>query len=230
MPRSNPSTRPPCASEGCPRKAWRKGLCGRCYTKCRQAEHGHVEPIVPTLGPGRAMARGYIKVKRRGHPLAQCDGYVLEHRLVAWEHGVPPSDLDHVHHKDHDPANNDWSNLEVLPIPVHARVHWEIDRAEAVRLYQSGMTTTEVAAQLGTYAGNISRMIRSQGVTLRPKRRPQSVSHEAIRAMYEAGGVSKAEVARRMGCGAGLVYQVLKQYPSERLAAHRARLEAEGAA
>lgn len=48
--------------------------------------------------------------------MARADGYVMEHRLVmARRIGHPLLRVEVVHHKDHNPANNDPENLELWP-------------------------------------------------------------------------------------------------------------------
>ena len=65
---------------------------------------------------GRTVAsNGYLLVKRPGHPMADCRGYVYEHRLVASEMvGRPLRDGEIVHHRDGDPLNNSPANLEIV--------------------------------------------------------------------------------------------------------------------
>lgn len=66
---------------------------------------------------------GYILVRRPDHPLARGDGYVLEHRMVAWDAGLITDSAEHVHHIDGDKANNALANLEAVSAEDHAREH-----------------------------------------------------------------------------------------------------------
>ncbi len=59
------------------------------------------------------------------HPMAMADGYVLEHRMIAWDAGILTDPSHHVHHIDHDKTNNDPSNLEALTPTAHALHHIE---------------------------------------------------------------------------------------------------------
>lgn len=79
----------------------------------------------PAYGTGRSesLRTGYVRIWFPGHPLAGRDGYVLEHRLVWFEHhGDIPAGHE-VHHKDHDRSNNDIGNLELLTEAEHQAEH-----------------------------------------------------------------------------------------------------------
>lgn len=67
--------------------------------------------------------KGYVDLYRPGHPLARGSGWVGEHRLVAWEHGILTNPTDDVHHIDSDKTNNEPANLEALSHGGHAREH-----------------------------------------------------------------------------------------------------------
>jgi hypothetical protein len=57
------------------------------------------------------------------HPLADSTGYVLEHRMVAWDVGLLNDPSMHVHHKNHDKRDNSPENLEVLNESDHHQLH-----------------------------------------------------------------------------------------------------------
>lgn len=135
-----------------------RSLCGKHYQRLRT--NGSITLRIPA--PIRNY-HGYRMVKRPDHPLANKQGYVLEHRLVAWEHYGPFDPRDDVHHVNGVKTDNRPENLEVLTPEAHGREHHVIDRDRAVEMYRSGMTTIEVAKALGTFPGNVSRMLRSKG-------------------------------------------------------------------
>ena len=72
----------------------------------------------------RSGPRGtYRYIRFPSHPLANSDGYVAEHRLVAWNAGLLIHPSDQVHHINHDGLDNSLGNLEVLSPTEHRRRH-----------------------------------------------------------------------------------------------------------
>lgn len=73
---------------------------------------------------GRTIAsNGYVLIKCPGHPMADCRGYVYEHRLIAAQTlGRPLMPGEQVHHKDGNPLNNAPENIVVEPTLHHHRV------------------------------------------------------------------------------------------------------------
>ena len=78
---------------------------------------------------------GYILVLRRNHHLANCNGYVMEQRLIAEEAiGRELTVQEVVHHLDGNVANNYPDNLAVFPSAgVHAAFHKRLREAEEIR-------------------------------------------------------------------------------------------------
>jgi hypothetical protein len=67
-------------------------------------KHGNYKPIK------------YVRCPVECLEMARKDGYVMEHRLLmARMAGYPLTRTEVVHHIDHDPQNNDPTNLEVWP-------------------------------------------------------------------------------------------------------------------
>lgn len=112
-----------CAVEGCDLFARVKGWCGRHYAQAR-ATGDPIARVRPTYGSKRRVAdNGYVYLYEPTHSLAHADGYVAEHRKVAWDAGILTDPTDHVHHVDHDKQNNSLANLEVLSNAEHGRRH-----------------------------------------------------------------------------------------------------------
>lgn len=68
------------------------------------------------------MKSGYIRVWQPNHPLASKDGYVLEHRKVAFDAGLWFEGC-FIHHKNHDKTDNRLENLEAKLPGEHGHDH-----------------------------------------------------------------------------------------------------------
>lgn len=81
--------------------------------------------VYPTMGQHRpwVTSQGYLMMWMPDHPLAWVDGYVAEHRRVAWDAGLFDDPALIVHHKDEDKSNNDVSNLEPKTPSRHMSEH-----------------------------------------------------------------------------------------------------------
>lgn len=82
----------------------------------------------------------------------------------------------------------------------------KIDAAEAVRLYQEGLSTAEIAEQMGYSREHIGLTLRRNGIRQRKQR--SAVDHEQIWRLHRAG-LSGREIAAQLGCSASTVSQVL---------------------
>jgi hypothetical protein len=81
-------------------------------------KHGNV-----WKGGRSQMTNGYIRVWAPGHPVANKDGYALEHRKVLHDAGIEIPPGHHAHHLNHDKADNRLENLAVLPQGEHHSHH-----------------------------------------------------------------------------------------------------------
>lgn len=68
---------------------------------------------------------GYIELFEPCHPLAKKNGYVPEHRMVAWNAGLIRDKKLQVHHKNGKKTDNYLSNLEVTTCAEHTSHHWK---------------------------------------------------------------------------------------------------------
>lgn len=91
------------------------------------------------------MTGGYQYVKKDGHPLANINGYVTEHRLNAEAAmGRSLKDGERIHHINFQKRDNRPGNLAVLPSQaVHRQVHEYLER---VAVYLTGLSKTRPAS------------------------------------------------------------------------------------
>lgn len=80
----------------------------------------------PNYGIKRRIRKdGYIDVYSPEHPLARKDGYLFEHRQVAFDAGLLSDTSLHVHHINGNKSDNRIENLEILDLVMHAVKHQE---------------------------------------------------------------------------------------------------------
>lgn len=115
-----------CSEGDCESPVKARGLCSKHYQRWVKAG-GQTRTYAPRGSGGRRGANGYIYVWQPDHPLAHADGYVPEHRKVAWDAGILVDPAMVVHHIDHDKANNELSNLEVMWHSDHMVRHVDED-------------------------------------------------------------------------------------------------------
>jgi len=100
-----------------------RGWCDKHYQ--RWAKYG--DPTYtkrPDYGHTRRVDdAGYVQLWRPDHPMAMAYGYVLEHRMIAWDLGILADPDDHVHHINHDRQDNRPANLVALTPREHMRQH-----------------------------------------------------------------------------------------------------------
>lgn len=94
----------------------------------RVRKYGDPLPDVPirkkTGSIIKALPRGtYRFIWKPGHPLAHADGYVAEHRLIAFDAGRLRDTSHQVHHINHDTLDNRLENLAVVSPLEHRRIH-----------------------------------------------------------------------------------------------------------
>jgi hypothetical protein len=68
---------------------------------------------------------GYYEKFEPTHPLAKKNGYVLEHRMIAYAAGLIKDAKMEVHHKNEIKTDNRLKNLEITTHAAHARLHWK---------------------------------------------------------------------------------------------------------
>lgn len=103
----------------------------------------------PNYGTKRRVKdNGYLDIWKPDHPLARADGYVYEHRKVAWDNGIITDRRQHVHHINADKTDNRPENLAATTSAEHQRTHLR-DRGTVRNQY--GVFRTYVHPSLASY-------------------------------------------------------------------------------
>lgn len=77
---------------------------------------------------------GYVQLFRPEHPTAQKNGYVMEHRMIAYDAGLLTDLSMEVHHRNGDKTDNRIENLEVLTKAEHTSITWKGKRRKNGRV------------------------------------------------------------------------------------------------
>lgn len=127
-----------CTVPGCGRRHCAAGLCNTHYARSRrrtglEPERPIADRTGPRTGPTNAKWKerivrpdGYVFVHApEGHPMANSQGYILEHRLLKSQQlgrVLTPTEI--VHHRDHDRAHNEPRNTKLIRgHRAHAKLH-----------------------------------------------------------------------------------------------------------
>jgi DNA-binding CsgD family transcriptional regulator len=94
---------------------------------------------------------------------------------------------------------------------------------ELKRMYvEDGMSTTEIANEIGAAQSGVAARLRRHGVTMRPRGGTSTGGHPSHRDLgpkvlrMHRAGKSSNEIANRLGCSLGTVhYHVHKNDPKE---------------
>jgi hypothetical protein len=174
----------------------------RPKTRIRQLEAGE---RVPVGQPKRyRSSHGYVRLRWREGLYAYVEVY--EHRVVG---GVVTSS-EHVHHVNHNKADNRPENLQPVSALEHRRLHVDrFDVGEAWAAYEGGATTTALATRYDVTPGHVSRVLRAAGHTLRTAaRRPVPCDEQRALALHQRG-VRWDVIARTLGVSRMIVHRRL---------------------
>lgn len=167
-------------------------------------------PTAPDRGqhPGRGavmannnryLSGGYWRVRvAPGHPEADHRGWGREHRIIAHDAWGPIPEGYHVHHINHDRADNRLENLVVLSPSEHHAEHRSIDREPILDMYlRQGLNTKEIERRTGHNAGNIHRMIRGAGERTRTIKEALAVpvDEARLRELHATPGMRVPQIA-----------------------------------
>lgn len=193
-----PVVDPPGAGRG----QWRRYCTDDCRDEAQSHRTGDVirslrsgDPI-PT-GPARryTSGEGYVRLRWRVGPRLLLETY--EHRV---RDGVIVDD-EHVHHLNHQPADNRPENLKGMTAREHADLHANDKRApweRIARMYEAGLTQPQIADELGVNSSTVSRALSKVGVKARPTRSRFPIPPERkVRAAY-GESTSAVDLARRL--------------------------------
>lgn len=109
----------PCSVDGCDKPVRSRSLCSTHYARMRL--HGTTDLLdravkpkrIPPAKP-RKSPQGYVYARRTGHPNANKNGWMHEHRAVMSDHiGRPLLPLENVHHINGHRDDNRIENLEL---------------------------------------------------------------------------------------------------------------------
>lgn len=68
---------------------------------------------------------GYYEIFEPEHPMAKKNGYIREHRKIAYDAGLLKKPTDEVHHINGVKTDNRLDNLEVMTKAKHSSITWK---------------------------------------------------------------------------------------------------------
>lgn len=197
------------------RGTWARYCTEECKTskspRRRKVRYLRGGELVPTSCPRRYLnTRGYVRLRWTVGPNSEVETY--EHRVVDGR----VVEAEHVHHRNHDRADNRPENLEPLSADEHSLIHADhrrtVDRATVVQLYLSGMSQPEVATALGCDNATVCRVLQTEGVASRNvrERHPYPTRDQAESA--HRASTSAAQMAAHLNIPTRRARAVLAHY------------------
>lgn len=165
----------------------------------------HDEPI-PDVQPRRYRTQhGYIEFRWK----VGVDDYVreYEHRMVAGR----PHPRFHVHHLNGIKDDNRPENLKVVTPAEHAELHADAALDQMIPLYESGLSTNQIAKIVGIDPSNVFRRLSAAGVEMRSaaEYRKAELDLDEVVALYRSG-VGAKRVAKTFGTSVARVNAALR--------------------
>jgi HNH endonuclease len=108
-----PANSLPCSIQGCKNVQRARGWCANHWKHWKL----YGDPLLTkhrSPGEGTINEQGYYLIRMPGHPNANVNGYIHEHRLVMSQHlGRPLLPFENIHHKNGSRQDNRLENLEM---------------------------------------------------------------------------------------------------------------------
>lgn len=132
---------------------------------------------------------------------------MLEHRWV-----MDPGPGRQVHHIDHDRANNDPSNLEIVTTREHGERHRSVPDDELRSLHREGLSQVAIGERLGIHSSQVSRRAASLGLDFSHSKRWRriEVDPEPILTLHDQGH-RVGGIVRHLGLTDMVVRRVLRE-------------------
>lgn len=194
-----------------------------CSNECRTTAQAKLKSSIRQLQPGEQIPPSEPKRYTSGQGYIRLRWRIAPRRMVeTYEHRVNPdgrvTDAEHVHHHNGDKTDNTPSNLIPLTADEHTTIHADhrrqVDRTQALALYQGGLTTTETAARLHCHTATISRILAEENVPARPQRdRYPLVPHDVLHATILANPRDRVpQLAVRLNVPRNTIRRSMKAY------------------
>ena len=169
----------------------------------------------------RTQQHGYeVWETRVGDTTKQC----RVHQLLAIANGADPSEIfggSHIHHKNNVPWDNRDSNIEVLTLTEHNKLHQEEahngapwrDRDLMEKLYaDEERTISEIAEEFGCSPGTVIEWARKHGFSKRDHKNSPWRDKEVLERLYVENELTTPQVGERLGCCAATVWKWLQNH------------------
>lgn len=173
---------------------------------------------VPPGEPARYRSgHGYIRLRWRIGNGDYVEAY--EHRIIDGR----ATTAEQVHHRNEVKDDNRPENLAHVTAAEHRREHRLIDRQEAISRYEAGESLPTIAQAMQCDPGQLSRLLRDEGVVMRAKRDYYpSIERDALAAAMKPGARAP-QLAELFGVSVPTIYRWIREHELPRLPTGRPR-------